>query len=476
MADIKFIDLKDTDSVEFHIYPDLSQSFKTGNVTFNLIDELMNDIYKIVGGLSENYIWHNEEFKIFPKNLVSCFESALNGPDPFCFYGSLNYGENVEDEWFLVYLLVELTKQIDGLVVQVRDGDGEILLIEAAEQLPSWITPETCEGKTFIYKGELHVLPLSYNAGNENSTVSHQVLKYVRENSETIKCDHSVQKAIGYKISGYPSKIEKNYHNAILYVPVGVASLLNTDEKLIAPAVRAFCDRDLIDIKACRAMRYFPPENRVYAKVKFTRLLYVMLATSKYIPDKRIGWNLPPPTDESYKSHLLGIKLACGFEILLNQAKGNSCKGESEESDFENDHNWKRFLNSLTARNYFKGLLEHSQQYNQLLDAAKEYYSNSCGKSLKPSRAKQVLDTFSKMDIDVEELKKRELSWSKSDDDSWMNITQEELDSLLKARFGCTGDKTGDDRFEIAHHLDEFINHVSDLEGAEFPNTQARII
>lgn len=56
-------------------------------------------------------------------------------------------------------------------------------------------------------------------------------------------------------------------------------------------------------------MKYFPPENRVYTNVKFTRLLYVMLATSKYIPDKRIGWNLPTPTDESYKSHLLGIKL-----------------------------------------------------------------------------------------------------------------------------------------------------------------------
>lgn len=132
---------------------------------------------------------------------------------------------------------------------RIRDGDGEFLLIEAAEQLPNWITPESSEGKTFIYKGALHVLPLTYKTDNGDFIVTHEVLKYVQENSEKIKCDQSIQKAIEHKISGYPNTIEKTYHNAILYVPVGVASLLNADEKLIAPAIQAFCDRDLIDIK-----------------------------------------------------------------------------------------------------------------------------------------------------------------------------------------------------------------------------------
>jgi len=56
-------------------------------------------------------------------------------------------------------------------------------------------------------------------------------------------------------------------------------------------------------------MKYFPPENRVYAEVKFTKCSYAMLASSKYIPDKKIGWNLVAPTDASYKTQLLGIKL-----------------------------------------------------------------------------------------------------------------------------------------------------------------------
>lgn len=62
-------------------------------------------------------------------------------------YGITHYGDNIEDEWFIVFLLLHLTKEIEGLVVRVADSDGEFLLIEAADALPKWATPETCEGR-----------------------------------------------------------------------------------------------------------------------------------------------------------------------------------------------------------------------------------------------------------------------------------------------------------------------------------------
>lgn len=58
-------------------------------------------------------------------------------------------------------------------------------------------------------------------------------------------------------------------------------------------------------------MKYFPPENRIMTQVKFTKCLYAMLVSSKYVPDWKTGWNLPSPKEETYKSHLLGIKLVC---------------------------------------------------------------------------------------------------------------------------------------------------------------------
>lgn len=138
---------------------------------------------------------------------------------------------------------------MNGLVVRVKDSDGEFLLIEAAEFLPTWVTPETCEEKVFICDGEVRILPKSFAASEDDYSVTEDVLEFVREHPEETRADPLVQQAIKKRISGYPAKIEENFHNTILYVPVGVASLLNAYPKLVAPAVRAFCERDLIDVK-----------------------------------------------------------------------------------------------------------------------------------------------------------------------------------------------------------------------------------
>lgn len=61
------------------------------------------------------------------------------------FYGITHFGENINDEWFLVSLVFELTRRITGLIVRVVDSDGEFILIEAADHLPQWANPESCE-------------------------------------------------------------------------------------------------------------------------------------------------------------------------------------------------------------------------------------------------------------------------------------------------------------------------------------------
>lgn len=47
----------------------------------------------------------------------------------------------------MVFILQQLTKEITGLVARVYDVDGEFLLIEAADYLPDWANPETCENR-----------------------------------------------------------------------------------------------------------------------------------------------------------------------------------------------------------------------------------------------------------------------------------------------------------------------------------------
>lgn len=62
-------------------------------------------------------------------------------------YGITYFDDNIQDEWFVVALLFELTRRIDGLIVRCIDADGEFVLIEAADHLPGWANPETCAEK-----------------------------------------------------------------------------------------------------------------------------------------------------------------------------------------------------------------------------------------------------------------------------------------------------------------------------------------
>jgi SGT1 protein len=61
--------------------------------------------------------------------------------------GFTNYGDSVEDEWLIVYLLRELSNRFSDLWIKVVDTDGEFLLIEAANALPRWLNPEIAENR-----------------------------------------------------------------------------------------------------------------------------------------------------------------------------------------------------------------------------------------------------------------------------------------------------------------------------------------
>ena len=62
-------------------------------------------------------------------------------------HGLANYGDSIEDEWLIVYLLRELSARFPELWVKVVDTDGEFLLIEAANTLPTWLNPDIADNR-----------------------------------------------------------------------------------------------------------------------------------------------------------------------------------------------------------------------------------------------------------------------------------------------------------------------------------------
>lgn len=58
---------------------------------------------------------------------------AAEQQPPFL-WGVLRYEDSVEDEWFVVWLLLQLTQQLPGCTARCWDDDGEFLLIEVRQQ------------------------------------------------------------------------------------------------------------------------------------------------------------------------------------------------------------------------------------------------------------------------------------------------------------------------------------------------------
>jgi SGT1 protein len=67
-------------------------------------------------------------------------------------HGRTSYGDSVDDEWLIVFILRELSKQFPKLWIKVVDTDGEFLLIEAANALPRWLNPEIADNRVCSLK------------------------------------------------------------------------------------------------------------------------------------------------------------------------------------------------------------------------------------------------------------------------------------------------------------------------------------
>lgn len=108
--------------VRYFIFPSSSSSSDLQEQLFRLSAACQT----IIG----DYIWHNEPF-LLRRGLapLSSFddeddtegqqEKCHNGDDnlPY-FYGMTHFGDNLEDEWFIVFILRELSKMFPELVVK----------------------------------------------------------------------------------------------------------------------------------------------------------------------------------------------------------------------------------------------------------------------------------------------------------------------------------------------------------------------
>lgn len=238
-----------------------------------------------------------------------------------------------------------------------------------------------------------------------------------------------IQEEAFYRLRNYPKQISENLHSTLVTIPRKIAYLLHQKPGYVSAAVEAFYLRDPIALRPLRAKDadnlVFKPEDFVTVSVRFTRVGYAQLKSQDFPAPKYWVGKLPPSADrKAYDRAELGMKLSCGFEMLLSDPQ-NQDKASVRE---------------------VRLLLED-------VDTGEE-----------------ELPT----DKDIEKWDKRE------DDEKWLDISFEDLDRELKGKGkgkeskhgpeGAFGDSNAQENLQrIVARFEEFMNDSSaGFDGAEF--------
>ncbi|XP_047993363.1 protein ecdysoneless homolog [Leguminivora glycinivorella] len=407
-------------------------------------DALCLQLNTCIQSLSTNYIWHRDEFRVHRP-----IEYASKEDIPEHLASITCFGDNIEDEWFIVYLVLEITKKFKNLIVQVRDDDGEFLLIEAADYLPSWANPDSTDNRVFIYQGQIHIIPPNLQRDAELK----DALQMIANSSNKTVASNAIQQSILNRIGNYPEKMHNLFHRTVVKLPVDIAALITLKPALIAPLVNAFCNHDVLDAKACKSIEY---NDCVIMGIKFTKCLYAMLMHAK--PLKNINFK-----EMNDKKCVIGHKLTAGYQILMNKPN----------LDIFSSKQYKNFMSKLNASGYFKNNIEGSKDYNELLRNAKEFYS-----IMECPVNSQVANEISNMKLSIEFAQTREdLLQKKStgeefklDDEDWLKIDPDQLNELLDSRYGKRTKFNDNDTLtanNVTSKLSSFLMKTSDFEGIE---------
>ncbi|XP_076668694.1 ecdysoneless cell cycle regulator [Andrena cerasifolii] len=481
MTDTKISKIKEDDVLECFLYPKICYTNPSENVTEDMLLQEIAKFNEEIAPYIKDYIWHSDPLIFRPRTkqallLEKLVENVMTIEEydtlPHV-YISLHFDEDISDEWFTVFLIFKLTQTFDGLIAKVADSDGEFLLIEAANVLPSWASPETCENRVFIYNGELHIMCEKYKMFLD-------LLNNIQKNPYLSKASDKVQDVVKKRISIYPNEIKKRHHKARVFLPEKAVSILHQEPSLIAPAIRTICHSDPLERKVCRAMRYFPPEQRIMVNVKMTKCLYAMAIHCRYTGDPRTGWNIPPITCSKYNAHILGVKIACGLEMLVAHANEERRRRVKEtvnnpEKLRPNEYALNAYLARLEASGYFRNLVRGSQEYEKLLSAAKDYYlkhSNffHSAANIVKSNAEKVLEAWENIQSnDIELHAQDEATLSPADNDSWLNVDPVQLEAFLSEQWGNVKNKKhGQESMSLREKVQSFFNQTSDIDGVQF--------
>ena len=316
------------DCVEYTIY--LLDSAFTDLERREKLRQVQSAGIKLTNQVLKDFIWQREPFRL-----------SLEREDGSSFLrGCTNYGDSVEDEWLIVYILRELSKQFPKTWMRMADTDGQFLLIEAANALPRWLNPEIADFRVWLNNGKLSIVPLEkpreHNAeARAESLTLNEALNFIENQTSKLLHLPAVEAEAFYRLQRYPKQISDSLHHAVITIPRKLAYVLHEDAAYISAAIEAFYLRDPIALRPLQASGttglHFPPTDLVAMSVRFTKVGYAQLKSQQFAaPTSWAEYASAKRETKSKHRAEMGMKTTCGFEMLMCDPQNQDKKSVRE--------------------------------------------------------------------------------------------------------------------------------------------------
>lgn len=170
-------------------------------------------------------------------------------------------------------------------------------------------------------------------------------------------------------MSGYPERARANTQRVVVAVPIRVAQVLKHEPCLISLVVAGFYDRDLDSMKDASRMEVFLGTEMVRVSVAMSRVMYAQLVLQRFHAPSCYPMPRVEEGAVGFKEAEIGMKIACGFEMMYQERKREGKEGKGSA--------WDVFKEGLEVSGCFDGLMPGSKEYQRIMDNALEYYRRS---------------------------------------------------------------------------------------------------
>lgn len=277
---------------------------------------------KLAATLLKGFIWQRDSFNLKFDDSASSF-----------LHGVTQYGDSITDEWIIVYLLRELSRAFEDAWIRVSDQDGEFLLIEAANALPKWLDPDIADHRVWINSGNLYLIHPPLSDGEVKNDVKSlsldAALLDITTKSSQLLHAADIEKEAFQRLDSFPSAIAQSMHRRRMLVPRKLAHVLHRLPYTSSAAVEAFFLRNKDSSKILEAGAYerlrFPPNDLVQLSVQFNKVSYAQLVSQEFSPP--LAWAASMQEHQLEQQQQLakvGMKLTCGFEIMMADSRSQS--------------------------------------------------------------------------------------------------------------------------------------------------------